>query len=317
MNDHTTISSSVERYLAFRQTLGYDVRRDGELLRNFRAFLAQRRHTGPLTTALALEWATKPERASRAYRVLRLGVARNFARYCAAFDAHTEIPPAGLLKHGPRPAPYIYSPDEIQTLLKTARSLRPRDGLRPHTYAGLLALIACTGIRTCEAVRLCVCDVLWRESALLIRNSKRITERLVPLHSSALDALREYGQRRSGYAADPAFPRFFIADNGGPLDRFTVGQTFRRLRVRAGVNAAKGPQPRIHDLRHTFATRRLLQWHREGVPLDRALLTLSAYLGHVRPTDTYWYLTAIPELMSACGERFERYMRRQLEGGQP
>jgi integrase len=317
MNNHP-ISSLVERYLAFRQTLGYDVRRDAELLRSFEAFLARRRHSGPLTTALALEWATEPKHAARSYQVLRLGVARNFARYCAGFDPRTEIPPSGLLKRGcRRPAPYIYSPDEIQALLKTARALRPRDGLRPHTYAALLALIACTGIRVGEAIRLCAGDVQWKESALIIRNSKRLTERLVPLHSSALDALREYAQRRSGYVADPAFPRFFIADNGCPLNRINVGQSFRRLCARAGIRRAKGHQPRIHDLRHTFACMRMLQWHREGVPIDQALLTLSAYLGHVQPTDTYWYLTAIPELLSACTERFERYMQRHLEGGQP
>jgi integrase len=242
-------------------------------------------------------------------------VARTFARYCAAFDPRTEIPPSGLLASGRRrPAPYIYSPAEIQALLKAARALRPVDGLRPHTYAVLLGLLASTGIRIGEALRLTVDDVRWDASALSIRNSKRISERLVPLHSSTLDELRKYAQRRPIYLTDPAMPIFLVSGLGRPLGHSGVLRVFHRLRDQAGIQKSGGRQPRIHDLRHTFACIRMLQWHREGVPLDQAILSLSAYLGHVQPTDTYWYLSSIPDLLDACGERFEQYTERHWRG---
>ena len=318
MNEYPTIQELVEPYLAHRRSLGYKLQGAESSLRSFATFAARRGQSSPLTTDLALEWATKSKDAAPEYQCHRLSAVRCFARYCAAFDARTEIPPSGLL--GPsheRTTPYIYSAQEILALLAAARSLQPPHALRPHTYVVLLGLLASTGIRIGEALRLCITDVRWEESALIIRNSKRISERVVPLHASTVEALRGYADRRPAYLEDPAFPLFFISDKGGPMKHVTVSGVFRLLRAQAGIRVVGCRQPRIHDLRHTFACTRMMQWHKEGIPVDQALPALSAYLGHVQPTDTYWYLSGIPELLAAYGERFEQYAQRLLRGENP
>ena len=316
MRSHITKFDRIEQYLAHRQNLGFGIEDLKTLLRSFVVYANRRSPAAFVTTSAALEWATGSKPISPSTQARRLSVVRNFARYCTAFDPRTEIPPPKLLGSGRRrAAPYIYSMTEIQTLLKAARTLRPANALRPHTYTVLIGLIASTGIRVGEAIRLGIDDVRWKESALVIRNSKRVKERLVPLHSSALAALQAYAQLRSAYLAESSISSFFITDWGKPLNRVTVRHIFGQLCVAAGIGDAKRRRPRIHDLRHTFACRRLLQWHKDGLSLDAGMMSLSAYLGHVEPTNTYWYLTAIPELLDACGKRFEQQSLRRLAGG--
>lgn len=314
MTGNSMIHTYADRYLAQCRSLGFEMQGRESLLRSFADHIARHSRTQSITTALAVEWATASKSTSSSYRARRLSVARTFARCCAAFDPSTEIPPPGLLTSGcKRPTPYIYSPSQIQNLLDAAQNMRPTDGLRPHTYTTLFGLLASTGIRIGEALRLCVLDVRWDASALVIVNSKRLSERLVPLHPTTLDVLHEYAQRRSVYLTDPPVPTLFISDYGKPLGHSGVLGVFARLRAKAGIKTT-GRKPRIHDLRHTFACNRILQWHQDGVPLDHALTSLSAYLGHVQPTDTYWYLTGIPELLDVCSAQFEQYARCHLKG---
>jgi integrase len=318
MNDHPTILQRVERYLAHRQGLGYGDKNVAPLLQSFAAHASQRNPTGPVTTSLAVEWAIGSKPLTPSTQAHRLSMVRTFARYCAAYDPRTEIPSQKLL--GParhRPGAYIYSPAEIEALLKAARSLRPANALRPHTYAALLGLMASTGIRVGEAIRLDLADVRWEESALVIRTSKQVRERWVPVHASTLDVLRAYAERRAVYVAAPSLLRFFINEESRPLTRNAIRTVFRHLRTVAGIGGKGKGQPRIHDLRHTFACRRLLRWHQEGVSIDEGMMSLSAYLGHVGPAHTYWYLTGIPELLDACGKRFEQQALRRMKGGRP
>jgi len=317
MNSQPITMDRVDQYLAQCGTLGYEMQGRRAMLRRFVAFVSRRAPGSPVTTALALEWATQSQFDTPVHQARKLSAVRTFARYCAVDDPRTEVPPENLLgKTRRRPAPYIYSPQEIQSLLNAAWNLRPPDALRPQTYAVLLGLLACTGIRIGEAIRLRLGDVRWQEPALIIRDSKRLSERLVPLHDSAANTLQAYVQRRSIYLQDASCDRFFINDNGGPLCHDQILRVFRRLRANVGIGGTGRGQPRIHDLRHTFACRRVIQWQRDGVPLDKAITSLSTYLGHIAPTDTYWYLTGIRELLQACGERFEQYAERQAKGGQ-
>jgi integrase len=144
-----------------------------------------------------------------------------------------------------------------------------------------------------------------------------VKERRVPVHASTLDVLRAYSDRRAVYLANSATDRFFINDASRPLSRSAVTTVFRQVRTTAGIGGTGKGQPRIHDLRHTFACRRLVQWHREGRSIDEGMASLSAYLGHVGPAHTYWYLTGIHELLDACGKRFERQVLRRMRGGRP
>jgi integrase len=222
----------------------------------------------------------------------------------------------GLLGGFPRrrKPPHIYSDGEIADLLRAAAALRPPGGLRPQTYVTLFALLAATGLRISEARRLTTHDVDLEAGRLVIRESKFRKSRLVPLHPTAVTGLRRYADLRDRYAGLPRSERFFRTEHAVELKQRAVESSFERLRVRLGWTAqGRTRRPRIHDLRHTFAVRRLLRWYEEGADLDRKLLALATYLGHTKVADTYWYLSAIPELLAITSKRFEHFARREAQ----
>jgi len=235
-------------------------------------------------------------------------VVRCFARHLAILEPRTQIPPTRLL--GPahrRNTPYIYTPMQIRQLLSRAGELSPKGGLRPQTYKALLGLLACTGLRIAEALKLGREDVDLAEGLLRIGPSKFSPGRVLPLHPTAVAALRRYLRFRDRYHPAVASKAFFLSERGRTLVYSTVRIGFRRMCDRLGWIADSGNRdPRIHDLRHTFACRNLLRWSRHGRDVEHAILTLSNYLGHRKVTDTYWYLTGIPELMAVAGRRFEQ-----------
>jgi integrase len=309
MNRPGTMVGLAEEYLAYRRKLGFRLDNAGQLLLDFAAYADRVGHRGPLTTELAVGWARLPQGASAVYWARRLDVVRGFAKYRAVFDPDTEIPPRGLL--GPayrRITPHIYSEAELAALLAAARRLPPSQGLRPQTYATLFGLLACTGLRLSEALRLTRSDVDWPGGLLTIRQTKFRKSRLVPLHPSAVRALHAYAQQRDHVHPLPRTDAFFVTGRGTRLCRPTVEGTFLGLRHELSWSAQGGARaPRIHDLRHTFATRRLLQWYAEGIPIDQALAALATYLGHASVSHTYWYLTGVPELLELATARFERF----------
>lgn len=295
----------VEEYLKFRRGLGFDLRTPAWTLRSFARYTDELGLQDHLTVDIVVQWARSscPDDPARASR--RLTAVRGFVRYLAMLDPATEIPQAGLL--GPRPRrkpPHLYSDEEIAALLAQARLLWPRGGLRPVTYVTFFSLLVATGLRLSEACRLVSGDVDLANGVLNIRESKFRKSRLVPLHPTATTALRHYAAQRD--ASGPG--RFFRTDQIAALSRAAVEKTFSRLRDRLGWTAeGRARRPRIHDLRFTFAVRRLVCWSREGVDVDRKMLALATYLGHAKVTDTYWYLSAVPELMAITSERFERF----------
>ena len=219
-------------------------------------------------------------------------------------------PARGLLgpAHARRPA-FLYSEGEITALLDAARSLAPADGLRPRTYATLIGLMACTGLRINEALTLGADDVDLDAGVLTIRQTKFRKSRLVPLHTTALGPLRDYAVDRDGRRHERRDTTFFVSDAGLRLPYSTVRHTFHQLLRQAMPGAAPmgRVRPRFHDLRHTFVCRRLTAWYRDGTDVDRVIDQLSTYLGHAKVTDTYWYLTGVPELLALAGSRFEQF----------
>jgi integrase len=305
----------VEDYLALRRDLGFDIERLGWLLRNFARYTEQIEHRGPITVDLAVRWALSsgvgdPARAER-----RLWAVRRFAQHRAAFDAATEVPPAGLLGRVPRrPQPHIYSDAEISALLRECGQLWPRDGLRPKTYVAFFSLLASTGLRLSEACRLDRRDVDLSRGLLTIRASKFRKSRLVPLHPTSVQALTGYAAQRDAPRGAPRSEFFFRTDQAPALRRAAIEKTFSKVRNRLGwTSHGRARRPRIHDLRHSFAVRRLLRWYEEGVDVDRKILALATYLGHAKVTDTYWYLSAVPELMAVTSQRFEHFARQERE----
>jgi integrase len=303
------MTTFAEEYLAYRRGLGYALQGDGQLLLRFAAYADRTGHRGPLTTELAVRWARLPREASPVYWARRLAVIRGFARYRALFDPDTEIPPRGLL--GPayrRVTPHIDSQVELADLLGAARRLSGGTGLRPHTYATLFGLLACTGMRLSEALRLNRSDVDWQQSLLTIHQSKFRKSRLVPIHASATAALRAYADRRDRLHSGGAEEAVFVTARGTRLCRATAEDTFSDLRAQLPWPADGGRRgPRIHDLRHTFACRRLQQWYQQGVAVDQAIAALATYLGHTTIRDTYWYLTGVPELLELAAARFQHF----------
>jgi integrase len=305
-----TMADRVEEYLAYRRALGYRLRSEGLLLRSFARYADDSGHRGPLSTELALRWARLPEQATRRYQARRLELLRGLAGYLAPREPGTEVPPRGLLGSSRSwRKSFIFSEAEIAALLEAARSLAPADGLRPRTYATLLGLMACTGLRITEALTLESGDIDLESGVLTVRQTKFRKSRLIPLHPSTIEPLRDYAAARNRHGHAPRDTTFFVSDAGRPLPYTTVRHTFHRLLKRAMPGAASTgrARPRLHDLRHTFVCRRLMAWYRDGTDIDRAIDRLSAYLGHAKVTDTYWYLTGVPELLALAGRRFEPF----------
>jgi len=305
----------VEEYLALRGGLGFDDRTLRWLLWDFARYAERVGHRGPVTIELAVQWALSSRSSDPAQATRRLSAVRQFARHRAAFDPATQIPPAGLLGRVPgRKQPHIYSDTEIAALLREASLLRPRHGLRPRTYVAFFSLLASTGLRLSEARRLATSDVDLDDGVLTVREGKFRKSRLVPLHPTATQALIRYAARRDACREAPPSTCFFRTERAPALTHDAVERTFSRLRHRLGWTAqGRARRPRLHDLRHTAAVRRLLHWYEDGVDVDRKILALATYLGHAKVTDTYWYLSAVPELMTIAVKRFERFARGEKE----
>jgi integrase/recombinase XerD len=301
------LTKGVRDYLALRRGLGFKLVRHEPGLQEFVAFLARKR-SSRITIDLALEWSTQHAHQKPYEWAARLSVVRGFARHWSATDPLTEIPPLGLLPYRPpRAQPYFYSEQEIQALLKAAKTRTSIDPLRPWTYYCLFGLLAVTGLRLSEALNLQTGDMDWAEGILTIRGAKFGKSRLVPLHSSTRKILLNYANRRDGRFGTRLESYFLINKNGNRLDKGEVHRTFYTLSRQIGLRAEGASRgPRLHDFRHRFAVQTLLRWYRTGEDPQRRLPILSTYLGHAHVTDTYWYLTGTPELLGAAGKRLEK-----------
>lgn len=303
-----TLREAIQDYLAMRRGLGFKLRDAGAGLLDFVSFL-ERQQASHITIPLALQWAQQSSSARPAEWARRLSHVRGFARHWSATDPRTEIPPWGLLPHRPRRArPYLYTDEEIRRLLQAAQQLAPPTGLRRWTYYTLFGLLAVTGLRISEALALQDADLNGKEALLTIRRTKFGKSRLVPLHASTQKTLWDYQGRRDRFLAGRPAPYFFISLRGHRLDGAEVRRTFYRLSRQIGLRAPSASHgPRLHDFRHRFAVETLLGWYRAGQEVERRLPILSTYLGHGHVSDTYWYLSACPELMGLAIQRVEQY----------
>jgi len=305
-----TLRQAVEEYLNMRRSLGFKLVDAGRGLHDFVTYMEQRR-ASYITPALALAWAQQPLNVQTAYWAQRLSFVRGFARYRSASDSRTQNPPPGLLPFQPKRArPYLYSDDEIKSLLSAALKMScrfERGALRPWVYHCLFGLLSVSGLRLSEARNLEIQDVDLKAAVLTIRAAKFGKNRLVPLHSSTCKVLADYiGRRRRHWARRPVSPFLFVSSRGNRLDTGEIHRTFYALSRQIGL---RGPHdshgPRLHDMRHRFATATLVAWYRAGQDPERRLPILSAYLGHVHIADTQWYLSGSPELMREAMRRLE------------
>jgi integrase len=306
----STMMKKIEHYLTHRRSAGYRIKTDGYLLQSFARYADLHAPGEPLTVDLALRWATAPEGTQRVYHAKRLDALRTFARYLTAFDPRTEIPPQRLL--GPsfmRVPPHIYTPQEIAALIHESLTYQPalrRDPLTGLRNATIIGLLACTGLRIGEVLALKNSDVDLDQGLITVRQSKNLPMRLVPITGCAASHLRRYREARDqrfGRSGDSE--AFIRSPRGGHVSYETTSWAFERLRKRIGLKNTSGRNPRLHDLRHTFACNHLLRAYRENRNIDNAVHDLSIYLGHATLASTYWYLSGVPALLEQCTNRCE------------
>ncbi len=307
----SALDPHVQDYLRLRRALGFKLKPEGRLLPDLAAYL-DAAGARTLTSELAIAWAQLPAGVQRIQWAHRLSAARGFAAYLKTIEPATEVPPADVFgARQRRRAPYLWSPGDVSRLLTATHTLQPQ--LRAATYEALFGLLAVSGMRVGEAISLNRDDVDLNSGVITIREAKHGRVRLVPLHPSSRDTLRRYATDRDRLCATPRSTAFFLSAVGTRLEYSCVWRAFAQLSSAIGVRTPGAQhQPRVHDLRHSFAVSALLGWQRGGVDVGEHIAVLSNYLGHVSPAGTYWYLSAAPELMGLAAERLDnRYGARQ------
>jgi integrase len=294
------LGAYVDEYLRLRRALGFKLKEDERTLGQLVDYLEAAGAT-TVITELAIRWARQPVGVHPNRWAKRLRVARGFAAYLQTLDPTTEIPPADVFPvRRQRATPYLFSQQDICRLLQEARRLR--HPMRAASYEALFGLLAVSGMRIGEAVALERSDVDLDAGLITIRKPKGDRTRLVPLHPTATEALRRYASERDRLCPTPRSRAFFLSSAGTPVLDESLRKAFREIMTRIGVRTQE-VRPRVHDLRHRFAVQTLIDWQRSGENIDERITTLSTYLGHVSPADTYWYLSASPELMALAADR--------------
>ncbi len=295
------MAEAVEAYLELRRGLGFKLGRPGQLLGQFARYCDDA-GAEIVTNDLALAWARQPATARPSWWSARLSTVRPFARYLHGFDPRHEVPPREVLPRGPQRAePFIYSPSDLAALLHAAGRLRQR--LASPTITTYIGLLAVTGMRAGEAIRLDREDIDMDEGLLVVRNSKFGKSRELMLHPSTVLALRDYDKHRSRLTQSRT-GAFFVSPLGTRLEYNNVQRVFHRLTKVAGLKSRSDTcRPRLHDLRHTFAVSTIMAWYRAGYDVGQRMHLLTTYLGDTQPSHTYWYLSATPELLALVGQR--------------
>lgn len=302
-----SLTAELDRYLAVRRSLGYDLTTSERILRRFTRF-TDAEQTTRIDTALFLRWHGTLGPANGTTRAARLGAVRLFAQWLSSFDPADEPPPRGLLPSGTaRARPHIYSDDQVASIIDAARALPSASGVRGLTCSTLFALIAVTGIRVSEALALDVADLDIDAGVLRVREGKNGKERLLPLDPGTVTKLADYRIERDRLIGHRPIA-LFVTDKATRMTDCTARYTFAQICQQIGLRSEQlyqrhGRGPRIHDLRHTFAVRTMINWYRTGEDPAREIIRLTTYLGHREPSATYWYLEAVPELLDLAMAR--------------
>jgi integrase len=295
------LAEKVESYIELRRSLGYAFKKQAATLRAFVQFVEAEQLDGPLTKAMVLNFVLSIEGAANG-RATRHGVLRRFGEYLAVFDARTEaLDPRTLPRSRAIPPPRILSSEELVTLVSACASLSPTIPHRGRTLTMLVGLLASTGLRSGEALRLDRSDVDLVRGVLHIRKSKFRKDRLVPVHATTLAALRQYAHHREAAFPAPKSSAFFLSSRGVRLSTAGLYLAFGAACKLAGLDTGK--PLRLHDLRHRFAVTRLAAWHREKADVQALLPLLATYLGHARYTDTAYYVTGTADLLGMAADR--------------
>lgn len=312
----SALSRELDRYLSIRRSLGYDLGTTERILRRFIAF-AEEENARYISTDLFLRWQRAFGHASRQTWARRLGAVHLFAQWLRSIDPKHEVPPRDLIpSRQRRTRPYIYSEDEVRRIVAAAAELQSVNGIRALTYSTLFGLIAVTGLRISEALSLDVADVDLEAGVLTVRHGKRGKARLLPVSDSATAQLAAHAKERDRLLGATPEP-FFVSDDGRRLTDCCIRHNFAVVCQSIGLRPPQkfhryGRGPRVHDLRHTFAVRTLVNWYRAGKDTAREMIQLTTYMGHADPAHTYWYIEAVPELLDLASRRAEESLAREV-----
>lgn len=306
-----TFTEHLEQYLAFRRRHGGDWTATDQHLRPFVAF-ADAEAAEWIGVDLFMRWKRQFGSAGTATWNNRLSAVRGFTAWLKDIDPRTEVPSSALIpRRYQRPTPHIYSDSEITQIVTEAARLPSRLGLRGETYATLFGLLAVTGLRVGEALGLDDQDVDLVTAVLFVRRGKNGKSRFIPVTDCTAERLDRYRTTRSRILGTAASEAFFVGENGKRLRIHAAQSNFAKIGQKIGLREKQpgtkfGHGPRLHDMRHTMASKTILDWFRSGRNPDREMYKLSTYLGHANPGGTWWYIEAVPELLSLASERAEQ-----------
>jgi len=312
-----SLSLELQRYLTIRRNLGYNLSTSERVLKRFVSFLEEENETH-ITSELFLQWKQVFGKANQSTWANRLGMIRLFAAWLHSLDSRHQIPPRSLISgRYRRKRPYIYNDDEIRKIVKTAAILPSRNGIREITYSTFFGLIAVTGLRISETISLNNKDIDLRNGIITLHNGKNHKSRILPVTECTTACLKEYVRKRNRLLGQEPEP-FFVSDNGVRLTDCTVRYNFAVVCQRIGLRPQQrfhkhGIGPRIHDLRHTFAVKVMINWYKDGKNIDREMLKLVTYLGHNNLSHTYWYIEAVPELLALASKRTEEALTQEVQ----
>ena len=300
---YSVFASHLQGYVKLRQQLGVKYMSQTRLLYLFDEFVVSQGHVGPMTQELALAFALTAPGQTRGEQAKRYAVIRLFSEYLAAFDPCTPILDSqAIYDRRERYSPYIYTAEDLSRMLQAAEVVS-KSPLRKQSFATIIGLAVSTGMRVGEILKLDRADVDWATETLFVRNTKFGKDRLIPMHPTTSTAMQAYANLRDAVIPTPTTPAFFLTKFEQRYTYAAVNIGFREILAHCNLWRAKGQRPRFHDLRHTFATRRLEIWYQEGKDVQALLPLLATYMGHVQYTCTAYYITATPQLMALAAAR--------------
>ena len=305
MLDSNRITLQIEEYITYKRSLGYVIKTESQELRRFAKYTREIKYDGPVMSELAIQWASLDNNFTRKYMARRLETLHTFAVYISVFDAEAQVPQIGIFgKAHMRTNPYIYTDDEVLSLMCRTSDLYSPDEIRSNTVSSAIGLMYATGIRVSELTSLKITDVQLKEGHIFINSSKFKKDRIVPLHPTVIVKLSKYRsliESKIGARNDDDY--FYVTSYGHRFNSRAFEYAFKLIRPLVFGKVTK--RPRLYDLRHSFACNTIKRWHETGEDVNRKLYLLSTYMGHVKPEDTYWYLSATPELLGIAARKFE------------
>lgn len=301
-----TISKLLQEYLEYKHSLGFKLMGEGYVLNRFARYTLSRGYDGSLTMDIVLDWIAS-EGGSDKTKGRRLEAIRPFSKYIAAFDTSVQSIEERVFRNThDRPKPYIYSEKEVGILLEECDNLYSPDGIRAYSMKTIIGLLWSTGMRPSEPLKLCTKDVDFIHSTILIRENKFSKDRIIPVADTVIQNLSLYkAWIESRIGPLKLDSPFFYTTHRKPLDEGASRYAFGLIRDSINAQPEGYTNVRLYDFRHTFATRTIIRWFKQGIDVNSKLYILSAYLGHVHPRDTYWYLSATPELLDLACSKYE------------